>query len=282
VKRALTLPSFLCLGAAAVCCVTVTNRAQAPEPTQTPAIITDAVKYQLEDLHHTTWALRYRVHRIDDKEDSERDLIETRDGNVARTLMRHGRPLTPEEDAAEKARLEHISAADLSRRHKQSDSSEKYGTELIAALPRAMIFTPVAGQPQLPQGEHPQAVYDFAPNPQFHPSTTSQEVLPCLNGRVWIDSETHHLVRIELTVVKNVNLMMGILARVYSGGTLSYEQHPVGGGHYAYTRMEIDVKLRELMVKVLPYHATFTATDVAYMPTPPPYKEAVKMLLENP
>ncbi len=222
------------------------------------------------------------MHRQDEKEDTERELVESRDGNVARTLSRHGEALTPAEEAAERERLTSITAADMARRRRQSESNEKFGVDLIIALPEAMVFTPVAGQPQLSQGEHTQAVFDFAPDPKFHPRTTTQAVLPCVAGRVWIDSETHHLIRMELNVVQNVNLMMGILARVYSGGTLSYEQHPVGGGHYGYTRLDINVKLRELMVKVVPYHATYTATDVNYMPAAPSFQDAVNMLLARP
>jgi hypothetical protein len=240
------------------------------------------VKYELDDFRHVDWGLRYHVHRQDEKEDTERDLIESRDGNVARTLSRHGQALSPEDEAAERERLQRITAADMARRRRQAESTEKFGVELIGALPQAMLFTPTAGQPQLPRAEHLLTVFDFTPNPKFHPKTTSEDVLPCVAGRVWIDSETHHLVRMELKVVQNVNLMLGILARVYSGGTLNFEQHPVGGGHYGYTRIEINVKLRELMVKVVPYHATFTATDASYLPTAPSYQDAVKMLLTKP
>ena len=75
------------------------------EISEAPQMIVDAVKYQLADFQHTSWGLRYRVHRQDDKEDTERDLIESREGNVARTLTRHGKVLTADEEAAERERL---------------------------------------------------------------------------------------------------------------------------------------------------------------------------------
>lgn len=246
-----------------------------------PALVAEAVRYQLEDFHHTTWGLRYRVHRVDAKDDTVRELIESADGNVSRTLSRHGRPLTDEEAADEEKRLRSISASDLARRRRSSDSSEKYGTELIGAMPRAMLYTLTPGQPQLPQFTQSQVVLNFEPDPRYHPQTTAQEVLPGIAGRMWIDAETHHLLRVELNVTKNLNLMFGILARVYQGGTLTYEQQPVGGGHYAYRYIEINVKLRELMVKVMPYHETLTATDITYLPIAPPMSDAVNMLLKT-
>jgi hypothetical protein len=247
-----------------------------------PALVQEAVKYQLEDYRHSAWGLSYRVHRTDDKEDSERLLIESADGNVARTLMRHGKPLTADEDAAERKRLEGLSVAEVTRKRKQADSSAKYGVELMSALPKAMLFTLAQGQPQLPQIMGAQVVLDFVPNPQYHPGTTAQSALPCIAGRVWIDAETHHVLRIEIKVIKNLNVMLGFLARVYEGGTFSYQQHAVGGGHYAYDHMQMNVKLRELMVKTVPYNATYTATDVKYLPVAPSLQDAVKMLLAVP
>jgi len=92
-----------------------------------PALVAEAVKYQMEDFHHTAWGLRYRVHRVDGRDDSVRELIESSDGNVARTLMRFGRPLTGEEATEEEERLRSMTAAELARRRRNADSSDKYG-----------------------------------------------------------------------------------------------------------------------------------------------------------
>jgi hypothetical protein len=246
-----------------------------------PALVEEAAKYQLEDFHHTTWGLRYRVHRIDAKEDSVRDLIESADGNIARTIVHKGQPLTPEEDSAEEERLREMTAADVLKHRRGAETSDKFGTELISALPHAMNYTLTQGQPQIAHLERPQIVLDYAPNPAYKPSTTAQALLSGIAGRIWIDAETHHLLRIEVNITKNINLMMGILARVYEGGKVSYEQRAVGGGHYAYTNIEMDVKLRELMVKVVPYHSTLTASNITLLTPPPSFKEAVNDLLTN-
>lgn len=184
------------------------------------SLIQEASRYQLEDFHHTAWALRYRLHRVDSKEDSVRLLVESSDGNVARTLERHGQPLTSEQDVAERARLQSITAEDLLKRRRGAEQTDKFGVELITALPDAMIFTPVPGDPQLPELARPQLVLDYAPNPAYRPSTKSQSLLAGINGRVWIDKETHHLLRIQVNIFKNLDLVAGILARVYAGGSM--------------------------------------------------------------
>jgi hypothetical protein len=281
-------PSLLVAGLLVALLLTPTLKASPPAASSesitqeaVPTLVSDVVRYQLEDFRHTGWGLRYRLHRVDSKDDNIRELIESSDGNVARTFTRHGKPLTDEEAAQEEKRLRSITPAELAKRRRDSDSSDRYGVELIGALPRAMRYTLVPGQPQLPQFSQSQVVLDYGPNSDFHPQTTSQQLLSGIAGRLWIDAETHHLLRIEVNVTKNLNLMFGILARIYQGGTLTYEQQAVGDGHYAYRYIAINVMLRELMVKVVPYRETLTATDIVYMPKAPTAGEAVKMLLNS-
>ena len=251
-------------------------------PAAVPALVDDAVKLQLDDFHHTAWALRYRVHRVTDRDDTIRDLVESADGNVSRTLERRGQRLSPDQASAEERRLRSLTPVELGKHRHGADSSDKFAMELIGAMPRAMTYSLTAGQPQLQQFAGPQVVLDYAPNPEFHPESTAQSLLPGLAGRMWIDPETHHLLRIEINIIKNLNLVFGMLAHVYQGGTMVYEQHPVGGGHYAYSHIEIDVRLRELMVKTVPYHSTMDASNVTLLPSPPPLKQAVEMLLSTP
>ena len=270
-------------GALVLCCGAQKASGQKPAvaPADIPALVDEAVKYQIEDFHHPAWALKYRVHRVTDRDDTTRELVESADGNVSRTLERHGQRLSPQEARAEEQRLRSLTAAELARRH-HADNSDKFAMELVGAMPKAMLFTLTAGQPQMSQISGSQVVLDYAPNPEFHPATTAQSLLNGLSGRLWIDAETHHLVRIEINVTKNLNLMFGILAHVYEGGTMVYEQHPVGGGHYAYSHIAIDVRLRELMVKTVPYRSTMDASNVILLPSPPPLKQAVDMLLATP
>ena len=261
-----------------LCGSTFASHAQA----QDVALIRQAVQFQLDEYQQHAWGLQYRVHRLDTKDDSLREVIETADGNVSRTLTWRGRTLTPEEQAGEETRLKSLTLAEVQRRRAKSQSADKYAVELITAMPDAMLFTRVTGQPQLPDKPHAQAVFDFLPNPAFHPATTTQSLLTGLAGRLWIDVETHHLSRIDLRITKNLNLMFGILARVYEGGTITYAQRPVAAGVYCYSLVTMDVKLRELMLHTVPYKQTITVSGTRFYPIAPTVKEAVNTLLAIP
>ena len=270
--------------AIALCCGTSLLHAQKSAIPQSavPALVEDVVKHQLDDFHHTSWGLRYKVHRITDRDDTVRDLVESADGNVARTLERSGKRLTPEEAGAEEQRLRSLTVADMTRRRRSGESTDKFAVELIGVMPKAMTYTLTPGQPQLPQFSGPQVVLNYAPSPEFHPAGTAQSLLVGLAGRLWIDAETHHLLRLEVNITRNLNLVLGILAHIYQGGTMVYEQRPVSGGHYAYSHISIDVRLRELMVKTVPYRSTIDTTDVVVLPSQPPLKQAVDHVAGDP
>lgn len=252
----------------------------AQEP-PTPAIIRDAVQHELDMYKSHTWGLQYRVHRVDSKDDSMREVIETADGNVSRTLTWKGRALTADELAGERKRLEALTISKVQRRREKSQSSDKYAIELIQTLPKAMVYTPVAEQ-QAGGLEHEQAVFDFAPNPAFQPQDSTQSLLTGLAGRIWINTEDHHLSRLDLHITRNLNLMFGMLARVYEGGLMSYEQRAAAPGVYCYSRVTLDVTLRELMLRTVPYKQTLTVSDVQFLPTAPTVKQAVTTLLALP
>lgn len=248
-----------------------------PTPAAITALVTDAVRLQEQDLHRQHWAVRYRVHRIDGKQDTLRDLVETDSGNVARTLQRNGHALSPDEQAAEVQRLQAIAAK--GELHHGVDPFERYGDDLIRAMPTAMDYTPVPAQPQLPQFPMQQTVLDFNPRGGFHPASTAQSMLKGLSGRIWLDSQTHHLLRIEVNIQQDLDLAFGILARVYKGGRIVYEQVPVDPEHDVYRLIQVDVRLRELMIKTTPYHLLLETTERTPLSAVPSLQEGVALLL---
>lgn len=69
------------------------------------AWVVDAVDNELAALHHKNSYIRYRMHVVDSKGNQVRDVIESKDGTVARLILRNGKPLTDEQDKAERQRL---------------------------------------------------------------------------------------------------------------------------------------------------------------------------------
>lgn len=228
-----------------------------------------------------TFPVRYRIHKIDSKTDIVRDVIECREGTVARLIERNGQPLTRDEDDAERKRLEAILAdpSDFFKHQKRNQSARGYATSLIQLMPKAMLYTYAPGQPQAPNAHGPQVVVDFVPDPNFQPPTTVSQILTGLAGRMWIDKRTLHLTRIEGRVIKPVNFGWGVLAHVFPGGTVEFEQADAGDGRWIYSHVDENITLREMMVHTAVEKNRMTATDIHLLPAPISYKDAIHELL---
>lgn len=229
--------------------------------------------------------VRYRVHKVDAKGDVVREVIESREGNVARLIGRNAAPLSAEENRAERSRLEGILAspdAFLSR-EKRDRASRRYALELIGDLPRAMLWSYTPGQPQPSGARGTQVVLDFTPDPAFKPSTLATEGLTGLAGRIWIDAGSRCLTRFEGKILHPVNIGWGgVLARVSGGGTLVFEQEAIGEGRWLYARVIEHIVIREVLVRTVHEDAELNVFDVRHMPTLPTLQDAIGTLLAIP
>ena len=236
-------------------------------------------------LQHTDSYLRYRMHVVDQKGEQVRDVIESKDGTVARLLLRDGRPLSPEEDAAERQRLtDMLASPDAFAKHiKSEESGKKMAADLIHQMPDAMVYTYAPGQPQVGHNEGiGEVVLDYHPNPAWNPPTTAAAALTGLQGRMWIDIKTGELLRMEGEIFKPVNFGWGVLAHIYPGGKLVLEQTNAGGQRWIYTHFVQQVTVRALMLKTLNVHAEVDASQFEVLPKPLSYQQAIHELLANP
>src|SRR6266853_1798214 len=122
---------------------------QSPAPDTLPPLPQDAtqyvremIKYQMaaDAADHTHW--RYRIHREDDKGAQDREVIDTKDGQLARTLLINGQPLTAEQRAADEARMKKLveDASERAKRDKRAKDDEEKGMQMLKAIPDAFIF----------------------------------------------------------------------------------------------------------------------------------------------
>lgn len=231
-----------------------------------------------------TFPLRYLVRKVDAKNDVTRDVIESRQGTVARLVLRNGQPLTSEENAAELERLSDMlkSPKDFIKHHKRDDAARGYSLELIRQMPKAMIFSYAPGQPQHVNLPGPQVVVDFIPDPHYSPPTLVTRALSGLSGRAWIDAKSKRVVRIEGHILHPVDFGWGVLARIFPGGSIEFEQANAGGERWVYSHLRSDLTIREMMVKTVQKKTAMDAAEFKLLPGPVDYQEAVHILMNTP
>jgi hypothetical protein len=244
---------------------------------------TEAAQNELGVINYGHLYLRYREHTKDAKGDHIRDVIESKDGTVARMVMKEGRPLTSEEDSFEHDRLQAMldSPGAFAKHVKGDATGKKLGADMMKLLPDAMIFTYTPGQPQRPghTGVPDDIVLDYKPNPDWKPPSTASEALTGIEGRVWIDPQTQHLTRMDATVFRGINFGL-FLAHIYPGGHLTFEQGAATGQRWIFTRFTEHVEVR-VIFKAIREDTEIEASDFSPVPAMS-YQEAIHTLLATP
>jgi hypothetical protein len=258
------------------------------EPARSWAV--DCANNEALVIQHPGSYLRYRMHEIDEKGDRLRDQIETPEGSVARIIQRDGRPLTPDEDTAERQRLNDLlaSPASFARHIRTEQNNKQTGVNLLKLMSDAMLWSYAPGQPQLAGQSSAQSsdapaliVLDFKPNPKWSPPNLEAEPLTGLEGRIWIDPRTRHLVRLEGDLSHAVNIGWGMIAHIYPGGTVTLQQTNVSGQRWIVEHVVEKISLRALLVKTVNQQLIYDTAD--YQPVPAmTYQQAIKILLDTP
>src|SRR5262249_47461238 len=104
-----------------------------PLPQDANQYLTEVVKHQLaaNSSDHSHW--RSRIHREDDKGTQDRDVIDTKEGQLARTLLINGKPLTQEQRAADEARMKKLveDPSERAKREKRARDDEDKLTQMF-------------------------------------------------------------------------------------------------------------------------------------------------------
>lgn len=246
----------------------------------------ECAKNEEQVIQHPGSYLRYTMHEVNPKGDLLRDQIETPEGTVARAIERDGHPLTAEQDAAERSRLNAMLANpdEFARHVRRDDEGKKTGLELLRAMPGAMLWSYAEAQPQLAghkTGDTSLVVLDFKPDPKWSAPDMEAEMLTGLEGRVWIDPQTRRLVHLEATVFRAVNVGLGVVAHVYPGGTITLDQVSADADRWMVSHTAQQFTVRALMVKNVRQQSITDTSN--YRPVPAmTYQQAIKVLLDTP
>lgn len=234
------------------------------------------------ELHNSAppYPVRYKLRKQDDKGVTTKEIVPTKDGDVARLIAKDDRPLTPDENKAELDRLNNLLQHPeiQEHRHKREQEDSGRADEMIRLLPDAFIYTYIdmtAG----PNG--PAYRLSFKPNPNFHPPDREAEVYHGMEGELWIDQGQERIVKLDAHLIDDVNFGWGILGKLYKGGSLTIEQKDVGHRHWEATLMKLNLTGIALMLKALSFQTTETQTDFQPVPVNMSYQDAIHLLTSD-
>jgi len=207
-----------------------------PLPQDATEYVRDIIHHQLEadTTDHTHW--RYRIHREDDKGTQDRDVIDTKEGQIARTLFINGQPLTTEQRSADEARMKKLveDSSERAKRDKRAKDDEDKLTQMVKAIPDAFVF-------KYDGAENGQVRLTFFPNPHYSAPNRELQVFRSLSGKMWVDRAGRRLARMEGSLFEDVTFGWGLLGRLNKGGTFTVTQTRVSEDHWE--RVSLDVRM---------------------------------------
>jgi hypothetical protein len=207
-----------------------------PLPKDANQLVRDAIKHQIEAdaADHTHW--RYHIHREDEKGSQDRDVIDTKEGQIARTLLINGQPLTAEQRSADELRMKKLvdDPSERAKRDKRAKDDEEKVTQMFNAIPDAFIF-------KYEGAENGQIRLSFFPNPHYSAPTRELQVFRSMSGKMWIDRAGLRMSRLDGSLFEDVTFGWGLLGRLNKGGSFSVTQSRVADDHWEI--VSLDVKM---------------------------------------
>ena len=229
-----------------------------------------------EDAGHP---MRYQLRKSSPRLTTTKDIMETRDGEVARLIAVNDKPLSPADEANEKARLNALRGDPGKQRHRKQSEDDDAGRALkvLRALPSAFVYQD-AGSAQGPTGKVEK--FTFRPNPKFDPLYLETEVLPAMTGEIWIDPVHLRVARLEGHLQQDVDFGWGILGRLNKGGWIVIEQADVGGGQWRTVRFQMQMSGR-VVFKTRVFDTAEDQTHYEPLPVGMSYQKAIDSLLSG-
>ena len=267
-----------------------TEQPAAIDPT---ALVRRATQHRM-DASRNHRPLRYLLRKTDERHDTTKDIIESKDGDVARLVAINGKPLSAQANQAELDRLNTLANHPEIQEHRQQREQKDADrvNRLMRLLPDAFLYRFEDMAPCAPRqaGAGPRhggagggQCYrlSFSPNPRFAPPDEEATIFRGMAGEVWIDQAQERLTRLDAHLIADVDFGWGIIGRLNKGGTILLEQADIGGDDWEVTGMKLNMTGKVLMVKSLSLHITEETSH--FLPVPPDvdYRKAIQLLEES-
>lgn len=261
----------LALSAAVIYCVLFVPSLTAQNSPQ-DALVHRALTNEMNAAKDTSHPMRYRLRKTSPRLTTVKNIIETRDGDVARLISRDNAPLSASDEQIEQNRL-NLLLSDPSRqrhRHQGEDADLARAMKILNVLPDAFLY-------QYSRTDGNIAKYSFQPNPNFQSEDMETRALTAMDGELWVDTTAERVIRLEGHLKQDVDYGWGILGQLDKGGYILIEQAEVAPKIWHTTQLKMKMSFR-VLYKSKASDATLELSEFSPVPQGLDYKQAIQML----
>jgi hypothetical protein len=245
-------------------------------PAKAQALVGRALATELRASQDASHPMRYRLRRSSPRLTTTKEIVETRDGDVARLVQIGDQPLSQADELKEEARLDALLSDPGRQRHRKQREEADTGIvlKLLRMLPQAFLYE-YEGAGSGPAGMVEK--FRFRPNPGFSPPDLETQALTAMTGELWIDATQERVARLEGHLQQDTDYGWGILGRLDKGGWIVLEQAGVGGRQWRIARFQMKINLRVLF-KTRSFDTVQEMTRYAPVPAGLGYRQAIQIL----
>jgi hypothetical protein len=257
-------------------CSAPAQQSGALDPT---ALVRRAIQHRFDSAPNQP-PLRYLLRKQDGPRDNTKDIIETRDGDVARLVALNGKPLNAQANQDELDRLNLLANHPEVQQHRKSREQKdaERVNRLMHLLPDAFLYS---FEEMVPCTAGQCYHLSFSPNPRFTPPDVEAAIFRGMAGELWIDQAQERLTRLDSHLISNVDFGWGILGKLDEGGTIQIKQADIGGRNWQVTLLKLNLRGKALMVKSLNIQITEQASHFSPVPAGLDYRQAIQLLQKS-
>jgi hypothetical protein len=245
-------------------------------PVQAQALVDRALASELRAAQDASHPMRYRLRKTSPRLTSTKDILETRDGDVARLVSIFDKPLNQADEQQEQARLDALLNDPSRQRHRKQGEEGDLGIvlKLLRMLPDAYLYQ-YAGAGAGLAGRVEK--FSFRPNPNFSPPDLETQALKAMTGEIWIDAAQERVTRLEGHLEQDTDYGWGILGKLDKGGWIVIEQADMGGRQWRIARFQMKMNMR-ILFKTKNIDTAEEMTGYAPLPAGLGYQDAIRMV----
>jgi hypothetical protein len=253
--------------------------APAVSPAADQALVERALSNELRTAQDPGHPMRYRLRQSSPRLTTTKDLIETKDGLVARLITVNDQPLSEAAEKTDQERLDALLREPGRQHHRKQSEDEDAGRALkvLRSLPKAFIYEQAATDPGSAAPPGPILKFTFRPNPAFDPPDLETQVLTAMTGELWVDRAQERVIRLEGHLQHDVDFGWGILGRLNKGGSIVIEQADVGAHQWRIVHFKMTMTGRVLFRSRV-FDTEEQQSGYAPVPVGLTYQKAIEML----
>jgi hypothetical protein len=251
-------------------------QAETLTPTEAQALVQRALAEEVRMVHDPSHPMRFHLRKQSPRLTTSKDIIETRDGAVARLFAVNDQPLDTAGEQGEQARLDQLERDPSLQQHRKhgEDGDAHIVMKILTMMPSAFLYQYQGMGPGL---NGPVQKFTFRPNPQFSPSDMETQALTALTGELWIDAAGERVVRLAGSLAQDTSYGWGILGKLNKGGWVELEQSEVAPHIWRITHVQLKMTLR-IVVKTKVFDTDEQMRDYTPVPAGIDYRTAIHML----